>query len=75
MDRETSAWRRDGVGVCMPPGTAARGYEGSRNDPDVVGLDGRENVRSTLGFLGMVCPLGAAAQTRAHSQGELLCLS
>lgn len=43
----------------MPPGSVASGYEGSRKDPDVVGFEGRENVRSTLGFLESMRPLGA----------------
>lgn len=28
-------------------------------DPDVIGFEGRENVRSTLGFLESMRPLGA----------------
>lgn len=66
IEREESAWRRDSVGVRIPPGSVASGYEGSRKEPDVAGLDGRENVRSTLGFLGSMIPFGATVRQSIH---------
>lgn len=46
----------------MLPGSDASGYEGSRKEPVEDDLAGRENVRSTLGFLESTLPFAATVK-------------